>query len=39
MINPHSAPGLVEDLLAQGYAVYNCPFTDESDHCDRIEGP
>jgi hypothetical protein len=39
MINPHSAEGLVGDLLAQGYAVYRCPFTDEADHCDRVLAP
>ena len=39
MINPHSAPGLIGNLLADGYAVYSCPFTNEEDHCDRIVAP
>jgi hypothetical protein len=39
MINPHSAPGLMDDLLAEGYAVYACPFTNERDRCERVLGP
>jgi MFS family permease len=39
MINSRSAPGLLEELLAEGYAVYRCPFTNETDHCDRITAP
>jgi hypothetical protein len=39
MINPRSAPGLIDELLLEGYAVYRCPFTNEADHCDRITTP
>ncbi len=39
MINPHSAPDLIDDLLAEGYAIYRCPFTNESDECERILAP
>jgi hypothetical protein len=39
MVNAHSEPGLVAQLLAEGYAVYVCPYGAERDHCDRITTP
>lgn len=39
MVNAHSEPGLVARLLAEGYAVYACPYGAERDHCDRITTP
>lgn len=32
-------PGMLNQLLAEGYAVYRCPWGAEADHCDRIDAP
>lgn len=32
-------PGMVERLLADGYALYRCPPGPERDHCDRVTDP
>jgi hypothetical protein len=29
-------PGKLDELLADGYAVYRCPWLVERDHCDRV---
>lgn len=33
------APGMLDQLLADGYAIYRCPWGTEADHCDRIDAP
>ena len=36
MVRAVDPPQLLGELLAQGYVIYDCPFTNERDHCTLI---